>query len=136
MHRDLKPENILMKAAGLKPPLSKELLLEADVGWEVKIGDFGGARLLDSGEMAQTHFCSKRYAAPEVIEQGRYGHAADVWSLGCVFCEMLTGEVSFSPKQKGSGVWDVISRCLVVEEEKRITWQELVEHPCFQEETT
>jgi serine/threonine-protein kinase ULK/ATG1 len=88
LHRDLKPENILLKFAN-----------DAADRIEVKIADFGGARLLDSKEMTQTHFCTRKYAAPEVLGEGRYGHAADVWSLGCVFYEVLTGRVPVAGEQ-------------------------------------
>lgn len=83
VHRDIKPENILIAIDGT-----------------VKIADFGLSRILgDDGQqetLTGTHqvMGTPRYMAPEQLE-GSHGvdHRADIYSLGVVFYEMLTGEL-------------------------------------------
>lgn len=83
VHRDIKPENILLDQAG-----------------QVKIADFGLSRIL--GNETQEHALTGthqvmgtlRYMAPEQMEGShRVDHRADIYSLGVVFYEMLTGEL-------------------------------------------
>jgi eukaryotic-like serine/threonine-protein kinase len=82
IHRDIKPENILISTEGI-----------------VKIADFGLSRILgnDSQEgLTGTHqvMGTPRYMAPEQMEGSRdVDHRADIYSLGVVFYEMLTGEL-------------------------------------------
>lgn len=90
IHRDIKPENILVAADGT-----------------VKIADFGLSRILgDKGQqeaLTGTHqvMGTPRYMAPEQLEGSHsVDHRADIYSLGVVFYEMLTGELPigrFSP---------------------------------------
>ncbi|TWU08160.1 serine/threonine-protein kinase [Stieleria varia] len=83
IHRDIKPENILIGVDGA-----------------VKIADFGLSRILGSESqqdcLTGTHqvMGTPRYMAPEQME-GSHGvdHRADIYSLGVVFYEMLTGEL-------------------------------------------
>jgi serine/threonine protein kinase/ribosomal protein L40E len=83
VHRDIKPENILMDKQGA-----------------VKIADFGIAKILIPG--AQNHSLTggkdvmgtPHYMAPEQVEQPKnVDHRADIFSLGVVLYEMLTGEL-------------------------------------------
>jgi eukaryotic-like serine/threonine-protein kinase len=84
IHRDLKPENIF--------------LVQVDDGLEfVKLLDFGIAlskqdsRLTGAGEI----FGTPQYMAPERITAGEPGPPADLYSLGVVFFEMVTGQLPF-----------------------------------------
>jgi tRNA A-37 threonylcarbamoyl transferase component Bud32 len=94
VHRDIKPENILIDKKG-----------------RVKIADFGLAKLLDRPASLYTltgagqRMGTPHYMAPEQIEHpGQVDHRADIFSLGVVFYEMLTGELPLGrfapPSQK------------------------------------
>jgi len=80
VHRDIKPENLLVDREG-----------------RVKIADFGIAKMLhaagsDSG-VEETQAGTPEYMAPEQKEHRRTDHRADIYSLGVVLYEMLTGEL-------------------------------------------
>lgn len=83
VHRDIKPENILISSQGV-----------------VKIADFGLSRIIGNETqqpmLTGTHqiIGTPRYMAPEQLERSRgVDHRADIYSLGVVFYEMLTGEL-------------------------------------------
>ncbi|XP_078402750.1 mitogen-activated protein kinase 13-like isoform X4 [Cetorhinus maximus] len=80
IHRDLKPGN---------------LAINKDCG--LKIIDFGLARHTDS-EMTG-YVVTRWYRAPEVILNWRhYTQTVDIWSIGCIFAEMITGKILFKGK--------------------------------------
>jgi predicted Ser/Thr protein kinase len=98
VHRDIKPENILIDKRG-----------------RVKIADFGLAKIVGEGSrlgdrdygLTGTHqvMGTMHYMAPEQIEKPlTVDHRADIYSLGVVFYEMLTGELPIGrfapPSQK------------------------------------
>lgn len=98
LHRDIKPENILIDKQG-----------------RVKIADFGLARFQKEGDteamtltMSGAQLGTAAYMAPEQIEQPHdVDHRADIYSLGVVFYEMLTGELPlgrFAPPSETRGV--------------------------------
>jgi serine/threonine protein kinase len=79
---DIKPGNVLMK----RHP-------DYRFGHRVYIADFGTSRSFPSLDYSQTDAPVPRtpkYCAPEVWNREMYGRAADTFSLGCVFMEMLT----------------------------------------------
>ena len=84
VHRDLKPENILLSRFALDAQL--------------KIADFGLAKLLNGQNMCRTACGTPQYMAPEVHfkSAGRgYGKAADLWGLGVILHVMLTVTMPF-----------------------------------------
>ncbi|XP_069123153.1 cyclin-dependent kinase-like 2 isoform X4 [Argopecten irradians] len=80
IHRDIKPENILVSKSGI-----------------VKLCDFGFARTLaQPGETYTDYVATRWYRAPELlVGDTKYGRAVDVWAIGCLLAEMLTGEPLF-----------------------------------------
>ena len=91
MHRDLKPQNLL-----LQEPLQH---LQPHVGLAelptLKIADFGFARSLPSTSLAETLCGSPLYMAPEILRYEKYDATADLWSIGAVTYEMVTGKPPF-----------------------------------------
>ena len=88
VHRDLKPQNILLAHSGkTRNPNPADIVL--------KIADFGFARFLQDGVMAATLCGSPMYMAPEVIMSLQYDAKADLWSLGTIVFQCLTGKAPF-----------------------------------------
>lgn len=84
-HMDIKPKNILVGSyhTGISFGIPKR---------KIYIADFGIARSYSTIEAAETEgltACTRKYAAPEVVEQDKRGFPADFFSMGCVFVEML-----------------------------------------------
>ncbi|MCI0437193.1 MAG: protein kinase, partial [Gemmatimonadetes bacterium] len=87
LHRDLKPENILLPASGIGP----------------KVLDFGVAKMTDpttteagtTATLGATVIGTPAYMAPEQLRGEAVDGRADVYSLGCVLFEMLTGRAPF-----------------------------------------
>ena len=96
LHTDIKPENVLVLAAGgaaddadAPPP-------------DVKLVDLGTAFYVTH---QQAHDIQTReYRCPEaIVGAWPYAHSADVWSLGCLVFELLTGETLFDPQSPQPG---------------------------------
>ncbi|XP_076944809.1 shaggy-related protein kinase epsilon-like isoform X2 [Bidens hawaiensis] len=84
-HRDIKPQNLLAN------PHTHQL----------KLCDFGSAKVLVKGEPNISYICSRYYRAPELIFGAtEYTTAIDVWSVGCVLAELLLGQPLF-PGESG-----------------------------------
>ncbi|KAI0696823.1 kinase-like domain-containing protein [Cytidiella melzeri] len=133
IHRDLKPENILIHS--LDPPL-------------VKIADWGMAAFAPPTLQLETSCGSPHYASPEIVNGHRYtGTATDIWSCGVILYALLTGRLPFDDKnvrvllgKVKTGRYDMppsidplardlLSRMLVVDVKKRITMNEILNHP-------
>ncbi|XP_056631732.1 serine/threonine-protein kinase unc-51 isoform X2 [Diorhabda sublineata] len=88
VHRDLKPQNILLSHSGPKLHAKPSEI-------KLKIADFGFARFLQDGVMAATLCGSPMYMAPEVIMSLQYDAKADLWSIGTIVFQCLTGKAPF-----------------------------------------
>ena len=131
-HRDLKPQNILI-----------------DKYYNLKITDFGLAKDDDENPLFETICGSPMYMAPEIMKYKKYDKKADLWSLGIIFYELLTGKTPFTAnnhmellenieKQKiyfpshikiSHDARDLLVRLLNKNSKERITWDQLFNHP-------
>jgi len=94
IHRDLKPENIFIcRRTGVVAKGSAG----SDAGDLVKLLDFGIARSLGDSRLtgAGELFGTPQYMAPERISNTEPGMPADLYALGCIFYEMLAGQLPF-----------------------------------------
>ena len=78
VHRDIKPQNIIISREG-----------------KVKVTDFGIAKATTSQTTTSTAMGSVHYASPEQARGGYVDHRSDIYSLGVVLYEMVTGRVPF-----------------------------------------
>ena len=109
LHRDVKLANILIhfKDNDMQKVLNKAKWKEYKrtaplIGRvEVVIADLGFAKEMSKdGDLTQTMCGTPVYMAPEILQGKAYDHKVDVWSLGTVFYEMLTGFTPFTGKNK------------------------------------
>lgn len=132
IHRDLKLQNILLTENSTKAVL--------------KLADFGMSRFLGE-ELAQTWLGTPLYMAPEMFQNKEgYDYKADIWSLGVVMYELLTGEPPIRVQkrediplaQKNLKKWppnispecsDLLSKLLAYNAKDRISFEELFVHP-------
>lgn len=78
IHRDIKPQNIIISTEG-----------------KVKVTDFGIARAISSNTISAEVMGSVHYASPEQARNGFVDGRSDIYSLGIVMYEMVTGRVPF-----------------------------------------
>ncbi|KAH7416127.1 hypothetical protein KP509_14G076800 [Ceratopteris richardii] len=81
IHRDLKPQNLLLSTN--------------DANAVLKIADFGFARSLQPQGMAETLCGSPLYMAPEILSSKKYDAKADLWSVGTILYQLVTGQPPF-----------------------------------------
>jgi len=130
VHRDLKPANVMLTKGGaarsvvtssrtapsiaklldfglakLAPPptiASKETVLAANAGKSVP--------RINPATAEGTILGTFEYMAPEQVEGGEVDARADIWALGCVLYEMITGRRAFEGKTQASVIAGVLSR--------------------------
>nr|GMC79071.1 serine/threonine-protein kinase ATG1c isoform X1 [Ipomoea batatas] len=81
IHRDLKPQNLLLSVN--------------DDNAVLKIADFGFARSLQPRGLAETLCGSPLYMAPEIMQLQKYDAKADLWSVGAILFQLVTGKTPF-----------------------------------------
>jgi glycogen synthase kinase 3 beta len=92
-HRDIKLQNLLVN------PETHEL----------KLCDFGSAKVLVTGEPNVSYICSRYYRAPELIFDAKdYTPAIDVWSAGCVMAELMLGKPLFAGETGADQLIEII----------------------------
>jgi len=111
VHCDLKPSNILVSSDGIPHLL-----------------DFGVARLLaeagENGYHTQTVWpCSPRYSSPEQIRDEAVTTGTDIFALGIILCELVSGTHPFDPQGMGKG-FEVIER--ICRDEPRIRVKQMI----------
>ncbi|PAA92124.1 hypothetical protein BOX15_Mlig001227g2, partial [Macrostomum lignano] len=130
LHRDMKPQNILLGNNGA-----------------VKLCDFGFARSMGINTMVLTSIKgTPLYMSPELMEEKPYDHSADLWALGCILYELLTGSPPFStnniielvrkvvnesihwPSTMSAGCRSFLQGLLQKDPRKRLNWPELLRH--------
>ncbi|CAN6307160.1 unnamed protein product [Urochloa humidicola] len=136
VHRDLKPQNIL--------------LVENNENSLLKIADFGFAKFLQPFALAETLCGSPLYMAPEVMQAQKYDAKADLWSVGVILYQLVTGippfngdnqiqllknilrsrEIQFpSECSLSHGCIDLCRKLLRLNSVERLTVDEFVHHP-------
>lgn len=96
VHRDIKPENLLISRQGV-----------------LKLCDFGFARELNAKNGRYTEYVSTRwYRAPELlVGDTNYGKAVDIWAIGCLHAELLTGIPLFPGESDIDTLYHIMKTC-------------------------
>ncbi|TXG49209.1 hypothetical protein EZV62_025084 [Acer yangbiense] len=146
VHCDIKPDNILLVPAGM----------DHDGSFVAKLADFGLAKnLLVEDEESPCLIGSCRYMSPELVKDKLLTFTADIWALGCVVVEMMSGkpawgyglgreellnrigyssQVPETPNNVSDDAKDFVSRCFNRSDILRWSAQELLRHPFLAED--
>ena len=111
IHRDIKPSNVILSPDG-----------------QVFLLDMNVAKWYNPEKVDDTrHMGTQYYAAPEQMGYGMKASSpkADVYALGVLLNVMITGEFPKKRKAKGE-IWDIIEKCINLDEEKRFSVKELL----------
>ena len=145
VHRDLKLENILIHEIEKSKTTGEDL-------FNIKIIDFGTARIFDKNRKPQSIVGSSYYIAPEVLRQ-RYNKECDLWSVGVILYMFIVGHAPFDGcddeeitnnihkgvYSKSDRRWikaskevkDLIQKLLTYRPSQRLTAMQALNHPWF-----
>ena len=132
IHRDLKPQNILL-----------------DKDNKIKLTDFDFAKIIKVDSLVETICGTPLYMAPEIIKFKKYTIKSDLWSLGIILFQMLTGKHPYKAKTHyelvkkiesehiiipskfnlSKSCYNLIHLLLQKDQNKRINWDEFFNHP-------
>ena len=134
IHRDIKPENVLIDKNGV-----------------AKLTDFGWSNYVDSNEVRRTYCGTPVYLAPEMIKEIGHDEHLDIWCIGVLLFELLTGNVPFKgkdidslnnnilqlkivwPKDISNTAKNLILKILKRDPGDRISLVDMLKHPFFKE---
>tara|TARA_B110000881_G_scaffold9974_1_gene7547 strand:- start:1549 stop:2619 length:1071 start_codon:yes stop_codon:yes gene_type:complete len=133
IHRDIKPKNIL---------ISNDDIL--------KLTDFGFAKQINVTDMSQTICGSPLYMAPEILAASPYSTTSDLWSIGIVLFEMITGKPPYQANniedlkhniqcisqfdlidnlEVSQSFKQLLYQLLDINQSSRMSWEEFFNHP-------
>ena len=134
IHRDIKPENVLIDKNGV-----------------AKLTDFGWSNYVDSNEVRRTYCGTPVYLAPEMIKEIGHDEHLDIWCIGVLLFELLTGNVPFKgkdidslnnnilqlkivwPKDISNTAKNLILKILKRDPGDRISLVDMLKHPFFKQ---
>ena len=130
IHRDIKPENVLLGE-----------------GLVSKLTDFGWSNYMQEDEKRKTVCGTPIYLAPEIIKEEGHDEKVDVWCIGVLLFELITGNVPFQgndleslkenilhlriawPKDINTDAKNLIKKILKLDPGSRISLEEMLQHP-------
>ena len=132
VHRDIKPENVLVNDDG-----------------KIKLTDFGWSNYIDGTVVRSTYCGTPVYLAPEMIKEIGHDESLDIWCIGVLMFELLTGEIPFAgnsmnalsdniiktkiswPRDINLDAKDLIKKILKADPKERISLSDMLKHPFF-----
>ena len=132
IHRDIKPENVLLHSDG-----------------KVKLTDFGWSNYTNDNEVRDTYCGTPVYLAPEMISGVGHDDKLDIWCIGVLMFELLTGKTPFSgnntkelniniqqlkinwPRDINLDGKNIITKILKLNPLERISLEDMLKHPFF-----
>ena len=132
IHRDIKPENVLLND-----------------GITAKLTDFGWSNYIEEEKERKTVCGTPIYLAPEIIKEKGHDEKVDIWCIGVLLFELMTGTVPFQgkdietlksnilhlriswPKEINKDAKDLITKILKLDPSERISLEDMIEHPFF-----
>jgi aurora kinase len=132
IHRDIKPENVL---------LSEKM--------EAKLTDFGWSNYMEEDQKRTTVCGTPIYLAPEIIKEKGHDEKVDIWCIGVLLFELITGSVPFQgndidtlknnilklkiswPRDINTDAKNLISKILKLDPYARLPLSDMLQHPFF-----
>ena len=147
IHRDLKLKNIMIK-------YDKNV---EEIGFILKLSDFGFSKVMNEGDITGTNLGSPATKAPEIMVGGEYNAKADLWSVGVIMYQLFFDALPFPARTvkelkeaifRSKGVrlpigkedsmtqtcFDLIDQLLQKDPKKRIDFNDYFNHKFFSEE--